>query len=367
MAIIWADFPSGQVGLYGSDESAMLNGIWAENQEGSSGGSVTLISDPDPNIGSAGRVLSTYGGNTALSNGRSFSRIVSPLGAHATAGMGFRLWQTQLPQGNGANGNARWGFYTAANAAVIYFKAFTDGSIGCYSGADALLGTSDICLTASAYPHIEVKVLRHASAGTAEVRVNGDTVLSLTGLALGASDIGMVRIGSEYRTTSQATPSNRYKDFVYWDGSGTAGNTFQGSVAVRDLYTDADIALNWTPSTGTTGWDLIDETTINDADYIEADSSPPDPAKFSLTNLPDDVTSVKALIPIIRAKKTDGGTCNVQVGVTPNNTNWDDGDDRPMTTAFTYWWDVSHVSPATSAPWTPSEVNAAYVRTDRTS
>jgi hypothetical protein len=29
MAIIWADFPSGQHGLYGSTIAHMFNGIWA--------------------------------------------------------------------------------------------------------------------------------------------------------------------------------------------------------------------------------------------------------------------------------------------------------------------------------------------------
>lgn len=366
MAIIFADFPSGQLGLYGSTTSYMLNGIWAETQSGSSGGTTALANDPDPNIGSAGRVLSTFGGNVNASNGHSFARIVNPSGAQATTGVGFRLWMSSLPQGNSANGNAIVRFRTSANADIIYFQVQADGSIGAYDSANTLLGSTDPATTANAFQHVEIKVLRHASAGTAEVRVNGAVVLDLDTLALGANDIGIITIGSRPRTTSQATPTNYWKDFVLWDGSGSEGNDFQGSVAVHDLYTDADIDLNWTPSTGSTGWDLLDKTTPDDTTYIQAGDPAPDPAKMSLTNLPDDVTSVRALIPINRSIKTDGGDCNLQVGITPNDTNWDDGADRPITTAFTYWWDVSHLSPATSAPWTPAEVNSAYVRVDRT-
>jgi hypothetical protein len=241
-----------------------------------------------------------------------------------------------------------------------------DGSIGAYNSSDTLLGQSGPALTANGYNPIDVKVVRHATNGTIEVRVNGIVKLNLGTLALGANDIGMVAIGTATIATGSPDPGNRFKDFVLWDGTGSVGNDFQGSVAVRDLYPDADIALNWTPSSGSTGWNLIDETTPNDAGYIEAGDPPPDPAKFSLTNLPDDVTSVRALLPIVRAVKTDGGDCNLQVGLTPDDTNWDDGADRPMTTAFTYWWDVSALSPATAAAWTPVEVNAAYVRVDRT-
>lgn len=362
MAIIWADFPSGQQGIYGTSTANMLLGIWAEVSSSGSGGSVTIASDPDPNIASNGKVLTFYGAIPGLT----LARIVLPAGATSTVGAGYRLWQSQLPNGNGSFGNAIFWFQTAANATICYIKALADGSLGAYNSADALLGQSAPCLTAAAYNHIEMKVLRHASTGTIEVRVNGAVVLNLSNLALGSNDIGMVQFGSFARTSGVPTPTNYYKDFVLWDGTGSEGNDFQGSVAVHDLYPNADISLNWTPSTGSTGWDLIDETTPNDADYIGAPDPAPAAYVASLTDLPEDVTSVRALLPIYRAQKTDGGDCNIQVGVTPNNTNWDDGADRPMTTAYTYWWDVSHLSPATAAPWTPVEVNAAYVRADRT-
>jgi hypothetical protein len=362
MAILWADFPSGQLGLYGLSEVAMLAGIWAEIEDGGTG-DADLASDPDTNIGSSGTVFKT----TGVASFPAFGRMVLPGGAQATVGVGFRLWQSILPIGNGSNGNATLWFTTAANAIVCYVKVLSDGGIGVYNSANTLLGSTTIpAVTAAAYSHIEAKVLRDAAAGTVEVRVNGTSVLNLTGLALGASNIGQIRIGSFQSTSNLAEPSNYIKDLVVWDSTGSEGNDFQGSVAVHDLYTDADISLNWTPSTGSTGWDLLDKTAVDDTTYIGAASSAVSPYVASLTNLPDDVTSIRALLPIYRAAKTDGGDCNIQAGLTPNNVDWDDGADRAMTTSYTYWWDVSHLSPDTSAPWTPVEVNAAYVRVDRT-
>lgn len=356
MAIIFADFPSGQQGLYGSTTSYILNGIWAQYTNDGGFGEVSLQDDPDPNIGSAGKVL-----RLRQVQGTATARIVIPSGAQATVGTGFRLWVSNLPTSPTEAPYVT--FRTSSNTDICTISVQPDGAVRAHSGgiSGATLGTSVPVVTANAYHHIEIKVVRHASAGTIEVRVNGVAKLELDTLALGASDIGQIalRAGAVFQ-------SAYFKDFVLWDGTGSEGNDFQGSVAVHDLVPDGDISLNWTPSSGSTGYNLLDESPPNDTGYIQAGDPPPDPAKFSLTNLPDDVTSVRALLPIVRAVKTDGGDCNIQVGLTPNDTNWDDGADRPITTAYTYWWDVSHLSPATAAPWTPAEVNAAYVRADRT-
>ena len=366
MAIIWADFPSGQLGLYGTSTANMLNGVWAEIVIPSNHtGTVTLVNDPDPNIAGSGTVLRTRSGGSV--SGSVGPRFALPSPAN-TEGIGLRLWMSALPQNNSTTPFVA--FRNGANATLFAIKILSTGAIEARStqttGGTLYGTTTGPVVTANSYNHIEVKGLADASAGTIEVRVNGVTVLNLTGLDTGTGPIAQFLFGYYNITTGNPADNAYWKDVVFWDTSGAEGNDFQGSVAVHDLYTDADISLNWTPSTGSTGWDLIDETTPNDTDYIQAGDPAPAAAVFSLTDLPEDVTSVRALLPIYRATKTDGGDCNIQVGITPNNTNWDDGADRPMTTAYTYWWDVSHLSPATAAPWTPVEVNAAYVRADRT-
>lgn len=369
MAIIWADFPSGQLGLYGTTISHVLNGIWAAIEEDSSLGTVTLVADPDPNIGSAGVVLRTMVAGSSSTDQWEGLRFALPATA-TTAGFGCRLWMNELPNDN-IKGPCI-SFRNGANATLFAIRVLSTGAIEARSvdggsGGTQYGVTAGPVVTANAWGHIEVKGTPNAGAGAIEVRVNGAAVLTLTGLTTGAGPVAQFRFGSFMTDADTSTAKVAYwKDVVFWDTSGSEGNDFQGSVAVHDLYTDADIDLNWTPSTGSTGWDLLDKTTPDDATYIQAGDPAPDPAKFSLTDLPDDVTSVRALLPISRSVKTDGGDCNLQVGITPNDTNWDDGADRPITTAYTYWWDVSHLSPATSAPWTPAEVNAAYVRVDRT-
>lgn len=370
MAIIWADFPSGQQGIYGSDGSLMMNGIWAETT--SAGSFVDMLeNDPDPNIGSAGIVLRTDSQTSSSGDSGEEARFVIPTEV-TTLGLGFRIWMNKLPTVEGMC--PQQGFRTNANVGIISLRVSTTGQIIAYVGGNAYstgigaeLGRSVPCLTANAWQHVEIKATKGAGTGAIVIKVNGSEKLNLTGLTLSASNIAQFAVGNhENAGASEGGQVTYYKDIIVWDTTGSYATDFQGSVAVHDLSVNADISLNWTPSTGVTGWNLIDENTPNDADYIEAPDPPPAAAVFGLSDLPPDVTSVRALLPIMRAMKTDGGDCNIQAGLTPNNVDWVNGADEPMTTAFTYYWSPIHESPATAAPWTPAEVNAAYVRGNRT-
>jgi hypothetical protein len=372
MSIIWADFPSGQLGIYGTNRANMLNGIWAEvSSQGSA--YAALVADPDPNVGANGVVFFSNSSTASSAESYKGGRLAIPAEV-TTLGLGFRWWLDKLPSNTGSFPFVS--FRTNTNTDILTVRVTTTGQLQLATGASdsghggTTLATSiGPVLTANAYQHVEIKATKGAGTGAVEIRVNGIEIpsLTITGQAMGASNIAQIFVGSaEEAGGSDANMNSYIKDLVLWDTSGTEGNDFQGSVAVRDLYTDADISLNWTPSTGSTGWDLLDKTSVDDATYISAASSAISPYVASLTDLPDDVTSIRALLPIVRAVKTDGGDCNIQVGLTPNNTDWDDGADRPVTTASTFYWDVSQVSPDTLAPWTPVEVNSAYVRIDRT-
>lgn len=372
MAIIWADFPSGQRGIYDNQGSFMLNGIWAETSGASMGTQNFLANDPDPNVGSAGIVLRMDCNATASSDptGKE-SRFALPAEV-TTLGLGVRLWLSKLPT---VEGQCPFiAFRTNANAGILLIRISTTGQLIAYkdgalygSSPGAEQGRSVPCLTANAYQHIEIKATKGAGTGAIIIKVNGVEKLNLSALTLSASNIAQFALGGHKNAAAgDGGMVGYWKDLVVWDTTGAYANDFQGSIAVHDLSVNADISLNWLPSTGLTGWNLIDENLPDDLDYIAALSPPPAAAVFGMTNLPPDVTSVRALLPIYRAEKTDGGDCNIQSGLTPDGATWVNGADKPMTTAFTYYWSPIHTSPVTAAPWTPAEVNAAYVRVNRT-
>lgn len=357
MSLLWADFPSGQTGLYGTTEARMLDGLYADQD-----GAFELIEDPDPNV--TGNVCHYETGTTG-------SRLRKVLPAAVSAlGIGERVWFPTLPPSVNQRGFIAK-FKDNNNVTHVSFYVDTTGTISAYRGnysGGTLLGTSTSpVIVAGAWQNVEMKVLFSNTVGTIEVRVEGVVVagLNLTGLdTVNSALTTCAQI--EFGFDDTANFAQWYqKDLVVWDTAGSINNDFFGSVSVYALRTDGDVSLNWTPSTGATGWNLLDESPPDDADYISAGDPPPSPAVMSLTDLPEDVTSVRGLIAIARSRKTDGGDGNLQVSMVSNGTPGN-GSDRPITTAFTYWFDVFETDPDTSAAWTPVAVDAADIQFDRT-
>lgn len=356
----WCD----NFGSYGSTTSYMTNGLYAAVT-----GSVSLVSDPDP--GSSGTVLKTDDTVNASPPylGSYVRKVLSS--AQGTCGCALRLWLSALPPHTGSE-IVPITFSDTNNVAHISLRVNTDGTISVYRGAievGTLLGTtSSPVITANAWSHIECKVTISDTVGEVEIRVNSATVYTLTGADTknsSAATVSQLSIGSNRLIGGTGAPDCYTKDLVIWDSTGSHNNDFLGSVHVVRLTPDADTSLNWTPSTGSTGFDLINESPPDDADYIAADDSPPSPATMTLTDLPDDVTAVKGLMTLVRAVKTDGGDAQLMVSL-KSGSDLADGADRAITVAETYWYDFSEEDPATDAQWAPAAVDAASIVFDRT-
>jgi len=340
----------------------MLNGLYAE--VGALGNTdVALTTDPDGV--SSGAVFAV--GTRSGSDGGFLRRVLNA--TQNTVGVGFRLYLSSLP--TSATTNApKLELRDSNNAVQCTITVTTTGAIRVYrgtaTGGTQIGETTGPAVVANAWNHIETKVLIDDAAGTVEVRVNGVSVLSLTGqdtkatAVAGCSQYVIGSVGSSF-----TEPFMYWKDLIVWNTSGSYNNDFLGDVKVVTLLPVSDVSLNWTPSTGSTGWDLIDETTPNDADYISADATPPAAYVCELSDLDPDVTSVKGLMTVVRMLKTDGGDADVQVSMVSNAVDGN-GADRPITTAATYWFDISETDPDTTAPWTPAAVDDARLKINRT-
>jgi len=346
----WAD----TFNRYGTNAALMLNGLYAEVN------SSALVADIDPS--STQRVLQ-HTPNIVVNEGY---RFAYPSGSINTIGFALRLWLPNLPVASATW--PAWEIRDSNNAPQISITIGTTGTISVYRGQSTsplgtLLGTTTVpVVSANAYNHIEAKIFIDAVVGTVEIRVNGVTVLNLTGqntkntAVTGTAQIVYVaRIGA---------PVSYHKDFIIWDTTGTFNNNFLGSVSVVDIDTNADTSLTWTPSTGTTGYGILDNNPpLDDAAYIAAATSLSN--TFGLADLPADTTSVRGLVLVNRSRKIDGGDGNVQMGII-SGASTGLGSNRPITTAYTYWRDVIEADPATGAQFTPSAFNAASFKLART-
>jgi hypothetical protein len=338
--------------IYGGVNADLLNGVYAENN----GCELT----PDPDGISPGWVM-IVGDGGAANDTRGF-RFVLP--ANATkVGICGRIWLPALPDGtNGTPVPMIW--RDVSNAAISCITIDTTGRIafrkGDYSAAINVETTNPV-ISANGWYHLEA--ILDTIADTFELRVEGVTVLTATGLAL-VANISQIFIGT--RSTAIGSARTYYwKDYLIYNGSGTHNNDFVGTVLIANLAPVSDVSLNWTPSTGAVGWSILDNTPPDDTKYISAPNPPPAAYVCEMSNLPIDVTSVKGIMTFVRAAKTDGGDASLQAGV-KSGASTALGADRPITIAQTYWRDVFEEDPATAAPWLPSAVDAARLQLNRT-
>jgi hypothetical protein len=344
--------------IYGTDAgrvARLLNGVYAE-----AAGFVDLFADPDPSAG--GQFCLKLGplGGTRL-------RKVLPI-ARTTIGVAARYWMAALPDFAGGGPNISW--RDVANNVHVYLTVDPSGNIQAYrhdGGVDVLLGaTVNPALVANAWQHVEAKVFLDAAAGTVEVRVEGATVLNIAGVRTTSNVAGVVASCQNIQFSNVNDITWYLKDLIIWDITTAFNSNFMGSCIVYKIIPNGDVALNWTPSGGATGFNLINELTPDDdGTYISAPSPAPAAYKCSLSDLPLTVTSVRGVMPIHRSRKTDGGDGNIQIGAISGAATGL-GVDRPITTAYTYWWDIYDADPNTAGAWSRLSVNAMNLQLNRT-
>jgi hypothetical protein len=331
---------------YGTTESNLLDGVYADYS------GVALADDPDGF--STGKVL-TCGGSAF---GNPIRKVLTTI-EQTTVGVGFRLWLSNLPSSNGQD---IFYFRDAANDTQLTVEVNSTGTMTVKRGSTVLATTAAPVITAAGWYHIEMKAFFDQTAGTFELRVNGVPKIDLD--TIDTVDTSLIEC-SQVVLTYYDSGDAYFKDFIIWDGNGTANNDFIGDVQIVSLIPVSDNSLNWTTSTGATGYNLIDESIPDDADYVYADDTLPAASVFNLSDLDEDVVSVKGLMSFVRMMKTDGGTAQVQVGLVSGSST-DLGADRAITVAETYWMDSSELDPDTAAAWTPIAVNALKLQIDRT-
>lgn len=350
MTIQWAD-NFGRYGIGALSDDRMRDGL-PYNNWGSA-----CIADPDP-LAPTERCCQISNGlnNNPLAD----NRIALPAPRSGTVGLASRYWFTAFNSGTSRQCVAVFADVAAAPLACCHVEA--NGALtirNTLTGAQIATTTVPVISTNS-WNHIETSY--NGTTGAMEVRVNG--VQKLTGVATTLGTIyfahPMERIGAFLGA------SVLVKDLVIWDSTGSQNNSFIGTVICRRLNPDADVTLGgWIPSTGATGFNLLDKATPNDTTYLSADDTPPAAMRYAFDNLPPDVTSVRGIVSVVRARKIDGGDADLQVGLV-SGANVDQGADRPITTAFTYYFDVSELNPTSAAPWTPLQVDGMNADVDRT-
>jgi len=223
--------------------------------------------------------------------------------------------------------------------------------------ADGMVhATSTNSVAAGNWYYMEFKIFIHDTAGTIELRVNGAPWFALTGrdtryATYGAAVDGFMITGGN---------GIAWVDDLYvLDTTGTSNNDFLGDQRVDTLYPTADGTYSqFTPSTGTTHYTLVDETAPNTTDYVDGTAAGQrDSYQFSdLTALAvQNIAGVQVNAAIL---KDDAGARSVCTFARSSTTDGD-GASVALSTSQLYVSQVYPTNPNGGAAWSESAVNAA--------
>lgn len=243
---------------------------------------------------------------------------------------------------------------------TLSFAATTSGKIRITRGdsGGTLLNTSTATLSIGVWYYIEFKSTIHDTTGSYELRINGASDVSGSSVDTrngGTSGvIDTIQLGS---FATIGTPAS-YDDLYFCNQSGATNNNFLGDCRVDTLLPTGDgNYLQFTPSTGTTHYTLVDESTPNTTDYV-SDANAGDRDSYTFPDLTALTSQTVYGIQInAAALKSDTGTRSIGTMSRLSGTD-KDGTGVALGTGQSYISEIQETDPA-SAAWTEANINAA--------
>lgn len=227
---------------------------------------------------------------------------------------------------------------------------------GVPGGTGTVIGSSaPNLLTVGTWFWLEAKLITGTGTASIEVRLNGDTILTITGLTVGQ----VTGYGIGKPSHSGYTISNvKFDDWIVGD------TDFFGERRCVTTFPDADtVEADWTPSSGSSGFAMIDETTPSDADYIEA-ANPGDISEFEKASIGIGTNDVAGVVVIARALKTDAGANSFRIGV-HSGAFVQNSDEKLPNTTVAYFSEIFPLDPNGDIPWTRNAIDNANIRFTR--
>lgn len=291
-------------------------------------------------------------------------RTVAIADYHATFVTGFAL-----KIGSSYTACNMMGFYS--DAVVTQHLAFginNNNAITVYRGpCSTLLGTTaNNVLTPNVYAYVEILATLSDTVGVVTIRVDGVTVLNLTGIDTKNGGTNTLFETVSFNATS-GPPSTDFSidDFYLLNGAGSVNNTFRGDCSVLTRYPDGNGNYSQGTNSGGTSvnnYTYVDEPTPNTTDYV---SFPTTGNKDTYTVQDVPAGTIYGVQQAMYAAKSDAGSRsmrNIQRIAGVDYTGVDQA--LGVTPTYAAKLDMIQVSPATGILWTAAEVNGAEFGTE---
>lgn len=238
----------------------------------------------------------------------------------------------------------------------------TDGTLRLKTGDftfGTTLGTSTTTLQAGTNYFIEIEAVIHSSTGSATVYING-----------------VAAIGPLTNVDTQATASTTWNTYSF-NGIGSGDTSYVSDIyaadgtsgditaVIGDCRVDAHAPTSdggvdeWTPSTGTDAYAMLDEAAPDDdTTYIESGTND-QRTVCGFDDLIPTGAAIKGIAVVWNMKKTDAGASTVAPVIRQSATNYDGTAQAPSDSAYAYFGQVYEQDPDTSAAWTESGFESA--------
>jgi hypothetical protein len=247
--------------------------------------------------------------------------------------------------------NAAGGYANLLTVGPAILKATLSGNISLNNGA-TLVSTSaaNPFVAPNVWRYVEIKYVM--ATGVCTVRCDGVTVTS--GTVATSTSVPTISCGVGNSSSSNLS----WDDMYVLDATGSINNDFLGDVRVQTLLPNGDGSNSaFTPSTGTTHSTLVNESTPDTTGYVSA-STIGQKDTYQFQDLPGNTANVYGLEITNYAHKDAAGPAGLANVVRVSATDYA-STGQPLSQSWTANRDVVEANPATSAAWTPSEVNSA--------
>lgn len=252
MSILFAD----GFDTYANDYLQLL-GRWTE-----SGTSVVIDVSSGRNGGGRAKCLNEAAGKIRTSTFGAVTTIFVQ-GAFRVSGYSNIEWNPVIRLRNGAGADI---FTVSVRGSTV------QGQLTCREGGTTgtVRGTATTLLGTGAWVHLALKVVIHASAGSVDLKVNGVSEVSVSGVDTEGATGGCESVVF-YGDGSGSSFFGYVDDVVIYDASGSFNNDWLGDAFVQPFMPDADTAdADFIPSSGSNLYPMIDEAQADgDTTYIE--------------------------------------------------------------------------------------------------
>ena len=220
-----------------------------------------------------------------------------------------------------------------------------------------ILETSTTVLMKERWNYIEVQTTINNSTGAYELKLNGTTVFSDTSVDTQES-ANTYWSGLTLRGIGDW--DNVFFDDCYvTDTTGSYNTGFMGTIHIESIFPDADVTKEWTTSTGTDHYALVDENPADDdTSYVEDDTAT-NRELFDLPALSPTTLTIKGVTSILDARITDASTVDMKFVNVSNVTTTTSSSQTISSQSQARYEEIYEEDPDASAAWTKTTFEAA--------